>query len=172
MVRLFITLLVGSAGGLSAYKLRLPSGPLLGSMLAVGIYNCLGFEAFMPAQMRVGVQIVIGCILGLRLTRDTFVQLKIIIKPLLVIVVLLMASGLATGFVLYKFCNLDVYTAFLSSTPGGMTELSLLAATIGGDGPKVALLHTVRAITVVTVTPMMLHVMDKLLQKNKKEPVV
>ena len=169
--RVLITLLVGSAGGLIAHRLRMPSGGMLGAMIAVGIYNCLGFESYMPIQVRIGVQIVMGCILGLRLNRETFIQLKTVIKPTLVIVPSLMTFGLITGFILYKFLDVDVYTAFLSSTPGGLTELSLLATTLGGDGPRVVLLHTIRVVTVVTVTPIILHALTKRLEKNKKEPV-
>ena len=170
MLRLFITLLVGSAGGLLAHRLRIPSGALLGSMIAVGILNCFGFESYMPVQARIGVQIVVGCLLGLRLNREAFKQLKTVIKPVLVIVPSLMIFGLTTGFILYKFFNLDIYTAFLSSSPGGMTELSLMAATLGGDGPRVAILQTIRMVTVVTSTPLILHAVSKLLKKEKKEP--
>ena len=169
MVRLLITILVGSTGGLIAYRLRLPAGPMLGAMIAVGIYNCLGFESYMPAQVRVGVQIVMGCILGLNLNRDTFKQLKTVIKPALVIVPSLMIFGLTTGFILHKFFDLDMYTAFLSSTPGGLAELSLLAEALGGDGPRAAILHTIRLITVITVTPFILQIVTKLLKKSKKE---
>ena len=171
MVRLLITVLVGSVGGLIAHRLRMPAGPMLGAMIAVGVYNCLGFESYMPDQVRVGVQIVMGCILGLSLNRDTFKQLKTVLKPALVIVPSLMAFGLTTGFLLHKFFNLDVYTAFLSSTPGGLAELSLLAASLGGDGPRVAILHTLRLITVITVTPIILQIVTKTLRKGKKGPV-
>ena len=170
MINLFLTLIIGSAGGLIGQKLRLPSGALLGSMIAVGIYNCLGFQSYMPAQVRIGTQIAIGCLLGLSLNRETFKQLKTVIKPVLIIVPSLILFGLTAGFVLFRFFNLDVFTAFLSSMPGGMTELSLLAASLGGDGPRVALLHMIRMISVVSITPVILQIIKKYRQKNKKEP--
>ena len=166
MEQLLITLVVGAAGGLIAHRLRVPSGALLGSMVAVGIYNCLGFDSYMPVQARIGVQIVIGCLLGLRLNREAFVQLKTVIRPVLIIVPSLLTFGMVTGFILHKVFGFDVYTAFLSSTPGGLTELSLLAATLGGDGPKVAVMHTFRLITVVTTTPFIMRAMEKLLTKH------
>jgi len=170
MVRLLITLLVGSAGGLAGHKLRIPGGAFFGSMLAVGIYNSLGFEAFMPLQMRVGAQILVGCLLGLSLSRDAFKELKTVIRPALIIIMSLLIGGLTAGFIVYKFCNLDIYTAFLSSSAGGMPELSLLAISLGGDGPKVAVMHLARLFTVVSTMPLILHVVRKLLKKdNKKE---
>jgi len=169
MLNLFITLLVGSAGAFIAHKIKMPAGPMLGAMIAVGIYNCLGFVSFMPSELRVGVQIVMGCILGLRLNRETFIQLKTVVKPVLIVIPCLMILGLSTGFVLHYVFGLDVYTAFLSTTPGGLVELSLLAEALGGDGPRVAILHTLRLITVISVTPIILGLITKI-QKKKISP--
>jgi len=94
MLNLFITLLVGSAGAFIAHKIKMPAGPMLGAMIAVGIYNCLGFVSFMPSELRVGVQIVMGCILGLRLNRETFIQLKTVVKPVLIVIPCLMIGDL------------------------------------------------------------------------------
>jgi membrane AbrB-like protein len=167
MERLLITLLVGSIGGIIGYLLKLPAGALLGSMVAVGIYNCLGFQAFMPPQVRLGVQVVVGCMLGLNLNRETFAELKTVIVPAVIIVAVLLVCGLITGFIVYKASKLDVPTAFLSSSAGGMTELSLLAVTLGADGPKVAILHAIRMITVVSVMPSTLYILMKIFLQGK-----
>ena len=163
MVRLLITLLVGSVGGLLGYNLRVPAGALIGSMLAVGIYNCLGFQAFMPPKIRIAAQIVVGCLLGLRLDQNAFIQLRTVYVPALIIIVSLLIGGLITGFIVYKLCKVEMHTAFLSSSPGGMTELSLLAVSLGGDGPKVTILQTIRMIAVVAVMPVILPLLEKLL---------
>jgi len=168
MLRLLITLLVGTAGGLAAHRFRIPGGAFLGSMLAVGIYNSLGFEAFLPPQARMCAQILVGCVLGLSLNRSAFMELKSVIKPALIIVISLLMCSVTTGFIVYKFCNLDLYTAFPSSSAGGMPELSLLAVSMGGDGPKVAILHLVRLISVIATMPVILHVLEKLLLKGNK----
>ena len=163
MQNLLLTLIVGSLGGWAGYHLKLPAGALLGSMIAVGIYNVLGFQSFMPAQVRIGIQVVVGCLLGLNLNRAAFAEMKAIVVPLVIIIVVLMIAGLAAGDVIYRFCGLDLRTAFLGSSPGGMTELSLLAVSLGADGPKVALIHSVRMITVVALMPTILNILDKLL---------
>lgn len=166
MVRLSVTLLIGTAGGLTCYLLRIPGGALLGSMLAVGIYNCFKSQAFMPSQVRRGAQIVIGCLLGLNLNLNTFMELRAVLIPALVISTILLIWGIMTGFIVFRFCNLDMNTAFLSSSPGGMTELSLVAASLGGDGAKVAILHLTRLITIISVIPLILHVFERLFQNG------
>ena len=174
LITTLFTLLAGTVGGLVAYKLRIPAGAMFGSMLAVGIYSSLGFHVFMPSQARIGAQILVGCLLGLSLNRNTFIQLKSVIIPALVIVTSLLIGGLVTGFILFKFCGLDIHTAFLSSSAGGMTELSLLALALGGDGPKVVLLHLIRLLAVVFTMPAILHVFGKLFKKgnNKVEGTI
>ena len=169
MADLLFTLLVGTAGGLAGYKLRLPAGAMLGSMLAVGIYSCLGFQAFMSSELRIAAQIFVGCLLGLNLNRNTFMQFKTVVKPALIIIVSLLICGMVTGFILFKFCGLDFYTAFLCCTAGGMTELSLLAVTLGGDGPKVAVLHLIRMLAIVSTMPVIVQVLAKLLLKGSKK---
>jgi membrane AbrB-like protein len=167
MERLVITLLVGSVGGIIGYLLKLTAGALLGSMVAVGVYNCLGFQAVMPPQVRIGVQVVVGCMLGLNLNRAAFAELKTVLVPAIVIISALLIFGLITGFIVYKVSKLDVPTAFLSSSAGGMTELSLLAVTLGADGPKVAILHSIRMITVVSVMPSILNLLLKIFPQGK-----
>ena len=164
MSRLLITLLVGSLGGVAGNISGIPAGALLGSMLAVGIYNCLGFQSFMHPKVRVGTQIIVGSLLGSRLNPAAFMELRNAVIPALIIVTVLLIWGVITGFIVYKFCKLDMYTSFLSSSAGGLTELGVLAATLGGDGPKVVLLHTIRLITVISVTPVLLHVLEKLIK--------
>ena len=166
LTRLLITLLVGSAGGLTGFYSRVPAGVLLGSMLAVGIYNCVGSKAFMPPQVRVGARIVVGSLLGLSLNLNAVMELKNAIIPALIIIVSLLMWAVIAGFIIYKFCRLDIHTAFLSCAPGGMAEFSLLAISLGGDGPKVVLLQTVRLISVIAFTPLILHVLEKLLLKG------
>jgi len=132
-------------------------------MLAVGIYNCLGFKAFMPPQVRIGARIIVGSLLGLSVNLNTLLELKTLIVPALIIVISLLMWSIMTGFIVFKFCKLDIHTAFLSSSAGGMTELSLLAASLGGDGPKVVMLHTIRIITVISTMPFIIHILEKLL---------
>ena len=124
----------------------------------------------MPIKLRVGAQLLVGCLLGLSLNRKAFKEFKSVIKPALVITVSLLMCGITTGFIIYKFCKLDIYTAFPSCSAGGMSELSLLAVSLGGDGPKVVVLHLIRMITAVSTMPFIIHVLEKLFHKsNKKE---
>ena len=167
MKSLFLTLFIGSIGGITGYLLQLPAGPLIGSMLAVGISNCLGFKSYMPANVRVICRIIVGCLLGLNLNPKTIMELKTIFLPALIIVSFLFFAGCFIGFVVHKTCKMDIYTAILGSSAGGLTELSILAESIGGDGPKVAVIHLVRILTIITSVPFILTLLEKLLLNLK-----
>ena len=163
MKRILITLLVGSVGGLTGYFVGFPAGALVGSMLAVGIFNCIGFEAYMPAKVRVACRIIIGCLLGLRLNPETVMELRYAIVPALIIVSSMLTFCCLLGFIVYKFCKLDIHTAFFSSSAGGMTELSVLATSLGGEGHKVVIIHIMRILTILTLVPLILTGLEKLL---------
>ena len=165
MTQIIITFLVGAAGGLTGYVLRLPAGVLVGSMLAVGAYNCLGFKAYMPAKLRIGGRIIVGCLLGLNINPAAIMELKNVIVPALIIVFMLLCSGCLTSFIVHRYCKLDLNTAFLSSSAGGLTDLSMLATSLGEDGPKVAVIHLVRVMTVMTTMPLILILLEKIMLK-------
>jgi membrane AbrB-like protein len=161
MERLVITLLIGSAGGLLGYFLRIPAGAMIGAMLAVGIYNCLGFQSHIPAGFRTAAQILLGCTLGLSITRQTLHDMRLIIGPALIVVFSALLFCFVLGFILHKFFGLDWATAFLGSSPGGMTELSALAMDMGADGPKVAFLQLIRMLSIVVFLPTIIGILVK-----------
>ena len=167
MKSLLLTLLIGSIGGTIGYLLHLPAGPLIGSMLAVGISNCLGFKSHMPANVRIVCRIIVGCLLGLNLNPETIMELRTIFLPALIIVFFLFFAGSFIGFVVHKTCKMDIYTAILGSSAGGVTELSILAESMGGEGPKVAIIHLVRILTVITFVPLILTLLEKLLLSGR-----
>ena len=163
MKNIFFTLLIGTAGGILGLLSGFPAGVLVGSMLAVGISNCIGFKANMPVQFRVCGQVVIGCLLGLNLNPESIAELSTVWAPALTIVLALLLSGFITGFLVHKICKVDIPTAILSSSAGGLTELSVLAVSLGVDGPKVAIVHLVRILTVITTMPILITLLERLL---------
>jgi membrane AbrB-like protein len=166
MERLVLTLLVGASGGLLGYFLRIPAGAMIGAMLAVGIYNCLGFQSYIPTGFRTAAQILLGCMLGLSITRQTFHDIKLIIGPALIVIFSALIFCFVLGFVLHKFFGLDWATAFLGSSPGGMTELSALAMDMGADAPKVALLQLIRMLSIVVFLPTIIGILVNFFTKT------
>ena len=153
MEKLCYTLIAAAAGGILGYQLRLPAGALIGSMIGVGIYNISTNQAYMPHYFRIGAQIVAGAMIGLRINRETIHGFKELIGPALIIIVAVLAVCIIAGLLMHKFTGLDLTTALFASAPGGMTEMSLAADSLGGNTPQVALLQLVRLLSTLIILP-------------------
>lgn len=157
MERIAITLVIAFVGGYIGIRLKMPAGALVGALLSVAISNLwLGFSGEIPKEFRTVAQIVVGGILGLSVTRDTVASLRTIAMPVIVLVVSMIGMSLIAGYILARVTGWDMATAFFSSSPGGMTEMTLASMSFGADTPKVALLQLVRMISVITIMPIVL----------------
>lgn len=149
---LFRTIAVAVIGGFIGYKLRIPAGPMVGSMLAVAAASLTKFDlAPLPALTKPVVQVALGALLGLGLRKVSFSQLISLLLPAAVIISILLLAGFLTAFILNRFFGLDMMTAIFSSTPGGMTELSIIAADMNANAPIVAILQVIRLMAVIVL---------------------
>ena len=79
--------------------------------------------------------------------------------PIALITVTLFAfTGLLT-FLMRRFFRMELTTALMATTLGGIQELSLMAAEMGCNTTQVVSLHTVRMIAVVCLFPLLLKLM-------------
>lgn len=156
MFALFTLLLCGAAGGFVFERLHLPGGPLVGSMIAVILWNSFtgANPVSVPRPLAFCVYVCLGVILGtmykpgmLGLVRDTW--------PALVgsTVILLLAGLLATWMVVH-FKALSVAGAYLATSPGGINAVvGGLVPQLGAEGPVVLLYHLVRLYAILLIAP-------------------
>ncbi len=153
MEKLGLTLLIAAAGGILGYKLKLPAGAMIGAMVAVGAYNIFNNQAYIPPQFRLGIQIAAGAMIGLQINREILSGLKMLLVPSLIMVGAVIAVCFIAGFLMHKFTGLDLTTALFASAPGGMTEMSLAADSLGANAPQVAVLQLIRLLSVIIFLP-------------------
>ncbi|SHJ53284.1 AbrB family transcriptional regulator [Paramaledivibacter caminithermalis] len=154
MDRIIYTLLIAGAGGYIGIKLRIPAGALIGSMAFVAIYNIYTEQGNIPTNFKLVAQIVVGGMIGLNFTMETISGLKKLIVPALILVVGLTLFSICLGFIIHRLTGLDLVTSLFSCSPGGLTDMTLISEAYGAQTHKVALLHLIRLITVITVLPM------------------
>lgn len=145
---LFATALLGWR---FARLLKIPSPTIVGAMLAVGAATALGAEFPRADSMKFILQILVGMTIGIRVDRNTLVQMKSGLLPSVAVVVWVLLTSFGVGAVLNHMTLLDRATSLVSATPGGLTEMSLTAITYGAHAPSVALLHLTRLLTVQAV---------------------
>lgn len=160
--KIAFTLLLAVIGGSIGLKLKLPAGALLGAMIAVAVANLgFGYVGQIPPNFRTAAQMVVGGILGLSITRQTVASLRTMLLPAVVLVVAMISLSLVAGFILAKVTGMDLTTALFSSSPGGMTEMTLTSMSFGADTPTVALLQLLRMISIVSIMPLILKIVLK-----------
>lgn len=151
------TLAVAVAGGLMGRWLRLPAGEFLGATVAVLLVQSLGGHLPEPGpRLRFAVEVVLGAMVGTAFTQQTWQQMGQVFVPMLAAVGILIVTGLVTGLLLARLGGLDLATALFSTTPGALSNMVLLANSLGANFPLVAALQTTRLLVIVIILPPLL----------------
>lgn len=164
MDKIIYTLLIAGAGGYIGIKLKIPAGALIGAMVFVAIYNIYTGQGEIPKNFKLAAQILVGGMIGLNFTMETIKGLKELIIPALMLVIGLTLFSISLGFVISKLTGLDLVTALFSCSPGGLTDMTLISEAYGAQTYKVALLHLIRLITVITVLPLVIKLFSQFIK--------
>lgn len=155
----FWMVVLGLAGAWLGLKLKIPAGVLVGSMAAVGLGNILthlwGSVSFPPLPSWVGLalQLALGITLGSKLSAETLMALKDLWQPVLISTTIAIGTGVLTALCLSRWLGIEQLTALLSTAPGGISGMSLLALDMGAQSTTVVVMHLARLISVVILVP-------------------
>ena len=150
------TLVIGIIGGIIGYFSHLPAGTMSFAMAFVAFFNVRTQKAYMPLPLRKIIQTFGGALIGARVTLADVVALKTLVLPIILIIVGFCLMNVLVGFFLYKTTKFSLSTALLSASPGGMSDISLMAEDLGANGPQVASMQFLRAIFIVGVYPLII----------------
>lgn len=154
--RFLLTALCGALLGVPLWLLGVPAGAIVGAMIGAAVFNIVTGQGYFPPEVRLPLQIVAGVFIGLRVDRASIMTMNEILVPLLILMVFIVVTTAATTFIVHKLTGLDIFTSLMASTPGGLSEMAILADALNLDAPKVALLHTARLMTVIIIFPQIL----------------
>lgn len=148
-------ILAAIAGGLTGSAMGLPAGDLLGSMVAVGVFNVIrGDLPRVHPTLRSMARVGVGLAIAQEVTPETFLLLSEMILPVSLLAVVMILSGLALSSIIYKVTGWNYSTCLLVSSPAGLTQMSIIADEVGADPLTVSVLHTVRLISVLAILPL------------------
>ncbi|MDT4762820.1 AbrB family transcriptional regulator [Sphaerochaeta sp. PS] len=159
MTLLYLILLhiAGGAGGFLLKRLRIPAGALIGSLLAAMLFNTLYSVApAYPKELRLVIQIISGMVIGTRFTQSDIKMLKTMVKPVIILVIMLLAINMAFAYLMEMCTSLSFMTSFFACAPGGVSDLALVATDFGATMEHVALLQLFRLISVIIIFPPMI----------------
>ena len=69
--------------------------------------------------------------------------------------------NLLMGFLIHAVTDLDWITSFMCAVPGGMSDTPIIAADMGGNGGKVAVMQFARLLTGIGVFPSLILTVTK-----------
>lgn len=151
------TVLLALGGALIGYTLHIPAGVLIGAMLAVGLISISGKVRIpsIPSQVRSGLQLGLGILLGSQFTPETLATLTDLWQPACISAAIAISTGLVSAFVSYRWMGIEKITAFLGTAPGGLSDMSLIALDMEAQSNTVVLMHLARLISVVVLIPLL-----------------
>jgi len=153
------TLLVGLFGGYIGYLIDLPAGCLSMSMIFTSIMHVNSKRVDLPLAFRWGAQVFAGAIVGSGVTLATIIGIKATILPAITVMIGYIVANYIISYLMYKTGKVDRITAMFASSPGGASELSLIAVEIGGESPKIAILQIIRRLSAVTLFPILVKIL-------------
>lgn len=165
----FLTLAVGTAFGIGAAKLKIPGGLLVGAIVGAAMLNILFSNAYMPKDTKLYVQIIAGAFIGCIMEKSDLKRIPHIIKPASIMLISFLILNLTVGFLIWKISPLDLITSLMAVVPGGISDTPIIAADMGADAPKVAVMQIVRQILGIGVFPSLILLYDIRIGQKKPE---
>ena len=171
----FVVLVFGSTGAFLGKRLPIPAGVLIGALLGAGAASALlggllGLpQPSVPSPFKGLLQIMVGMMVGLRMSRDSLRSGAHALLPASLLATLVISTTIISALVAASLTSLDVVTALFAATPGGMTEMSAVSVSFGADGVTVTTMQLVRVLLAVTVMNVLL---GRLGAKGEPEPTV
>lgn len=144
---------IGTAGGAVFAWLGLPLPWMLGAMTSTTVAAMAGIPLSMPRWLRGGCVTVLGVMLGASFTPAVVAQMAEWWITIAALFGWALASGGLGWAYFARVARFDRVTAFFSASPGGLNEMTLVGAQLGGDERTISLVHATRVFITVFAIP-------------------
>ena len=141
---------VAAAGGFIGLRLRIPAGAMLVPMILGAVLQAGGFaDIQQPFWLQAIASLLLGWFVGLGFNRGFLISAFRMLPRLLLSTVLLIGLCAISAGLLIMILHIDPLTAYLSTSPGGLDTLILIAMSSEADVPFVVAVQTLRFFMVV-----------------------
>lgn len=162
-----ITLAIG--WGLNRYKI--PNAWVIGPLMFTIALTASGVDwTTVPRWVSSVAQLLIGCALGIRFTREFFHTAPRFMGAVAVSVLMLMGTMAVFGYVMAYFSGIPIPTALLATAPGGIAEMSLTAQVLHFGVPTVTVFHVCRVLAMVLSVGPLYRLMRPWLERDTVPP--
>lgn len=151
------SILSAIAGALGLNHFGVPAGPLVGAMLGAGAFNLVVDKVLTPSSsVAFAIFASLGWLIGAGITRDALFHIRSALPVIAIVVAALLLFGGLLAYILVRVGSFDAATAYLATSPGGISHMSGLAAATGANVVLVTVLHLTRVIAVVLLAPLVI----------------
>lgn len=151
---LIVTLIFAVVSGMAGKYLRIPSPYVLSPLIFATILQTTEVLTLELPEWLLGLAyILIGFGVGVRFTQET-VKMAIKVLPAItaaILAIVLFCMGLA--WLLADIMQVDFFTAYLATSPGGMDAIAIIAANAPVEISLVMAIQTVRLIMTLVLSP-------------------
>lgn len=145
-------ILVSIVAAQVAKLLKMPTPYLLGPILGAVCAVLLGFDTpRLPRYILALGQVVVGIRMGATISADSLSNWKSIVGHTITGVLLVIATLTVVDFSLASYYNMSFLTAFISTAPGGVTEMGITAMSVHADIAIVLAYHLFRLFSIMLV---------------------
>ena len=150
--------------------IRMPASEVLGPAVLIGALRVMEIDLpTSPGFLFQGAQVVIGIFVGSMLTRDALRELKPMALSALIIVTWALSIVFFIGFALSRYSQLDLYTAMLSASMGGLPEITVIAIASGAGVAVIVIMQMLRLLGTIFIFPLVLGRIDNKEKRLEKE---
>lgn len=172
MEHLLFVLLIAVAGGLLLRRLRIPAAMLVSAFVAVSAWSLLISDVAVPGNIRLCAQCLSGAFVGMGLRKENLLQLRKSVAPTICLLLGYFLFTLLLGSLVALLSPLDLLTALLCATPGGISELALAADTYGAHAGAVTVLQVSRNVVGVCVFPILIRMLCQSESRESEEKAI
>lgn len=142
-------------GWFGAVRLKISGGTMIGPMFIGAFIYSLGLVTSRPPDEVIKlIQLVLGTTIGFVFVGISLKEVVSILKNTLgYFFILVIIAGLFI-FCVSKIVDFPLLSIILAFSPGGQSEMNLIAIIVGANLPYVAIHHIVRMFLVISIAPM------------------
>jgi membrane AbrB-like protein len=153
IVSFLVAIAIGTAGGALFQFCRLPLAWMLGALFLTTIAALARAPVSFPWGLRSALQAILGVMVGTSFTPDLIGRIAPWSISLSAILVYIGATGVVVYTYLRRRAGLGPITSYFTAMPGGLNEMTMMGAAMGGDDRIIVLSHSVRLTLVVFTIP-------------------
>ena len=144
------------AGAWLGGRLRLPSGYLIGGMIAgLVVKGFVSSNVPMGSALSIVSQILVAYVLVSNSNVEVIRRHPEVVPVALAYIVVLSAFCLGLAMILNKVFHFDIRTAIFATAPGGLSGMALTMSDSGAETPISMMFHLFRMILVMVTTPLL-----------------